>query len=493
MKKTFSNSSSLLAAWLVALLLTMMPPLTMAALRVSPTLHRQLRRQGTANMVVRLVQSNITTQLMSEAAASSSPQQVEAFVTAREQATDAMQLPVLKLLTQTQAESFQPLFVSAKRFWIENVIILQGASASVIDTLHHSSLVESIEEEPVFQLEDLSAADGARALEVVTNASIDDQNWGFERIGVRSVWSKGFKGKGVRVGVIDSGVLSIHTALKNNFDGGCYDAVGGTTMPNDDTGYGTFAAGIIVGGNRIGIAPEATWMSCKACTKLKCPSAAVLTCLQYMLCPTIVYPADSDGHRDCSKRADVVSNSWFGPATDRFFVDTHMILKLNHVYPVYAAGNYGPTCASMSSPARFAGTMAVGSIDQNGQLVAYSSRGPGNNGVVKPDLVAPVFSYSAWNSGINDYRALTGTFVSPAYVAGAVALLLSARRVAMGADLLHDDITAKLVESADKRNAISNPKCGNDTASSSPNNDYGYGIIDIAKAVDKLLASAKGS
>ncbi|RKP07196.1 peptidase S8/S53 domain-containing protein, partial [Thamnocephalis sphaerospora] len=85
-----------------------------------------------------------------------------------------------------------------------------------------------------------------------------------------------FTGKGITVGIIDSGIDYGHTALGGCFGSGCkvafgYDFVGddytasNRPKPDDDpmdtcNGHGTHVAGIIAGqqGSFAGVAPQAT-------------------------------------------------------------------------------------------------------------------------------------------------------------------------------------------------------------------------------------------
>ncbi|KAF6811570.1 serine endopeptidase (subtilase), partial [Colletotrichum musicola] len=101
--------------------------------------------------------------------------------------------------------------------------------------------------------------------------------------GVDELHSRGIKGKGVKIGVVDTGTEYTHPALGGCFGAGCkvaggYDFVGDDNYwpfpgeerqpdedPMDAAGHGTHVAGIIAGQSKnfTGVAPEATIYSYK--------------------------------------------------------------------------------------------------------------------------------------------------------------------------------------------------------------------------------------
>jgi len=314
-----------------------------------------------------------------------------------------------------------------------------------------------------------------------------DQPWGLTKIRAPEAWQSGANGTGVVVANVDSGVLATHQELRGNRRAtfSWYDAyTPSNTVPNDETGHGTHTMGSVAG-KTVGVAPGAQWIACKGCDKSSCGDKQLLACMQWMYCPD-----KNQNGLNCSTRPNVINHSWGGGVGDTKYQDILILMKNANIINFFSAGNSGPLCFSVVSPAdgngTQLGTISVGAAACNDNIGSYSSAGPSQAadymGGLGVDIVAPGSNiYSAWFTSDNATSVKSGTSMSSPHAAGAAAVLLSADR-----SLTFDDIRNALRNTAYKNPNVNSPLCGGKTLLSTetwPNNVYGYGRIDLAAAL----------
>ena len=295
-----------------------------------------------------------------------------------------------------------------------------------------------------------------------------------------ALWEMGFHGQGVVVASLDSGVDVSHPDLVSRWRGGTnswFDPHGEhLTTPTDSSGHGTWTMGVMVGGDAsgltVGVAPQAQWIAVKILDDQgRSTATAIHLGLQWLL--------DPDGDPSTADAPHVVNNSWTYayPGCYLDFELDMQSLRAAGIVPVFAAGNSGPSSGSSLSPANNPSALAVGATDNQDVIYAYSSRGPSSCGqpsAVFPDLVAPGVGIPTTDLH-GSYTEPTGTSMSAPHVAGALALLRSA---------LPDSSMAEL-EAALINSAV-------DLGSPGPDDDYGYGRLDLLGAFGALGGGLPG-
>ncbi len=244
--------------------------------------------------------------------------------------------------------------------------------------------------------------------------------------------------------------------------------------------------GIAVGSRGFGVAPGAKWAACKAAENqhpvLK--QRGILKCAQFFLCPTL-----QDGSTpDCTKAPDVINNSWGEAASgSTFFNDLIACWHAAGIIPIFGAGNK-EKCGSIEYPAEHNDIISVGNYKSDGTLNSkISSKGPGLNGVIKPDICAPGTGImTAFNRGDLTYKLRKGTSFASPHVAGAIALVLGQNNT-----LDFNQIRELLRTSTDK--VGDKWTCKECTDKCFPNNEVGYGnlnALEFVKNSRKLKAAS---
>jgi serine protease AprX len=346
-----------------------------------------------------------------------------------------------------------------------------------------------------------------------------ERPWGLDYTGAPELWEAGITGAGIVIASQDTGVQWDHPALRDRYRGwdaenatfdhvyNWYDAWADGSRPSscsadaqvpcDDHGHGTHTVGTMLGNPAgdepvIGMAPDATWIGCRNMENGNGTPASYTACFEFFLAP---YPQNGDpmidGRPDLAPH--IINNSWGCPPSEgcdvgalRQVVET---VRAAGQFVVASAGNKGFIgCESVVDPiAVYDASFSIGAHDSTGSLATFSSRGPvtiDGSGRIKPDLAAPGVSvYSAW---VNDaYMYNQGTSMASPHAAGAAALLWSAAPELMGRIDLTEQV---LVKSASPVNAtICNPS----GTAAVPNNLFGFGRLNAARAVDYARLAAR--
>ncbi|TEA17727.1 Subtilisin DY [Colletotrichum sidae] len=241
--------------------------------------------------------------------------------------------------------------------------------------------------------------------------------------GVSRLHEEGVFGKGVKVGVVDTGIWYDHDALGGGYGEGFKVAGGhdfvGDDYPLDLLGHGTHVAGIIAGktDDFTGVAPEATLYAYKVMARQGSTDSATL--IEAFLA------AYNDG-------VDIITSSIGGAggwAEEAWAVVASRLVEEGVVVTISAAnaGSQGPFYGSSGSSGRH--VLAVASADTPTANItrasSFTSWGLLNDLGVKPDVAAPGGSiYSTYLD--NGWEVMSGTSMSCPYVAGVAALYIGA-------------------------------------------------------------------
>lgn len=290
-------------------------------------------------------------------------------------------------------------------------------------------------------------------------------------IGAPIVWARGFTGQGIVVAILDSGVDLTHPELAARWRGGAnswFDPYQEHSQPVDLTGHGTQMLGVIVGGaasgTQIGVAPDAQWIAARIFDdRGQATTAAIHAALRWVL--------DPDGNPTTADAPHVLNASWSGDdirCNLEFAADLQALHQAG-ILPVFAAGTHTPI-----SPATLPTAFPVGAIDDAEHLYFDSARGPSPCATPEdyfyfPRLVAPGVNIRTTDK-FGLYTEVEGTSVAAAHVAGTLALLLSARPGLSAAE------QAEVLQAS-----------AADLGVFGPDQTFGYGRLDVARAVDRAL------
>jgi subtilisin family serine protease len=425
------------------------------------------------------------------------------FVVARLRETAASsQGPVLEALKSAGAP--------AQPFYIVNAVLTTGDRA-LVEALARRGDVRRIDGNPLVRARPETKVEAPAVDEAP--AAPDAIEPGITYVGASTVWSMGYTGTGIVAGGQDTGYDWSHPALIGKYRGwngltathdfNWHDAIhfstgvcpGDSMAPCDDDDHGTHTMGTFVGddgaGHQIGMAPGAKWVGCRNMNLGWGTPTTYLECFEFFLAPYPVGGTPAQGNPDLSP--DVTNNSWGCPSiegcgpgnwnTMRLAIAAH---RASGILTVASAGNAGSSCSSVNDPpGMFDESYSVGAISSSGgDIAGFSSRGPvaidGSNRP-KPDISAPGVSVRSSIPG-GFYTYLSGTSMAGPHVAGAVALLWSARPLLKGQVAFTEDVLNQSATHVSVTNLCS--------SNAWPNNVYGYGRLNVAAAVGAVPAGS---
>lgn len=259
---------------------------------------------------------------------------------------------------------------------------------------------------------------------------------GVKDIKAPDFWNKGYKGRGVTIAIIDTGVEVNHPDLKDRIIGGrnfTSEDGGDVNRYNDYNGHGTHVAGIIAasanGTGVVGVAPEASLLILKILDRDGNGTyESAIAALKYAI----------------TQGVDVISMSLGGPVD---VPELHAAIQeavSKEIVVICAAANSGDGNAltpEYAYPAYYSEVISVGAATSSKRVAGFSNS---NNQV---DLIAP--GVNILSTYLNSsYARLSGTSMAAPYVTGAVALLINWGMERFGRRLTELEIYAQLVRRA---------------------------------------------
>lgn len=379
------------------------------------------------------------------------------------------QADTLKRLVGFRGQGYE---IRVQPLWINN---------SMVITLESGLLSELVKDEAITHLyanREVHLVDRGFDVATTNSSFVDQKNtYGLEKLNIPALRAKfpELTGKGIRVGILDTGIDATHPDLAGRTIGWKSFISSSQTNPLDDHGHGTHVAGTVSGagtsGTNIGVAPGVSLIIGKILSGSGSGTwEGVLAGMQWV--------SDPDGDPKTADAPSLVSNSWGGGGPDKEIDPMENPLckavanwaKLG-ILPVFANGNSGPSASTVGLPAACPDAFGVGATDNNDAIAYFSSRGPAvwkTVTLIKPQVSAPgVKVFSSIPVAKGSYKEMSGTSMATPHVAGAAALVFQANPKA----------TVEVVQKLLIKGALDLGDAGND-------NVYGWGRIDVLKTVE---------
>jgi len=311
---------------------------------------------------------------------------------------------------------------------------------------------------------------------------------------VTTVWEEtGYTGAGSVVAVIDTGIDSSHIALDDLDDDNAtndpkviafYDAINAPDKVNgtdvvayDDQGHGSHCAGITAGTGApdkqyVGVAPQAQLVGVKVLDAEGSGSfGVVMAGMQW----TVDHRHEFNIRVATMSLGGLGASEWTSSEEDSVNRMANEMVR-SGIALFIAAGNSFVN-AQIGTPGSAEDVITVGALDKDTSIAIYSSKGPTEEGRIKPNIAfvgSSVMSVEA-NSG-DGYTDMSGTSMATPGAAGVAALMYQANP-----DISPFDIRNIMQERAEYRPCHymgSYPPCPEDLVPKNrQNNVYGHGHV----------------
>ncbi|MBW7473687.1 S8 family peptidase [Paenibacillus oenotherae] len=288
---------------------------------------------------------------------------------------------------------------------------------------------------------------------VPNDALYSKYQWNLPVIETEKGWNLTKGSEKVIIAVLDTGVQADHPDLSGKLMTGT-NIVDDSMAPDDDVGHGTHVAGIIAASvnNGEGVA-GLSWYNKVLPVKVLDSSGAGST---YSVAEGIIWATDHG--------AKVINMSLGNYAQAEFLHDAIKYAYDHDVVLVAASGN--DNTERPGFPAAYPEVFAVASTDADGSKSSFSNYGD------YIDVAAPGASIASTYPG-SQYAALSGTSMASPHVAALAGLIRS-----INPDLSNEEVMKIMRTSAQ------------DLGDKGKDNYFGYGQIDVVRALEKARQSA---
>lgn len=371
----------------------------------------------------------------------------------------------------SESRGYQPL-------WIQNAIIVHGDETALTTMTHAAGVSQAFKsatrvlDDPGRHVDQLAPLEDAvtGASEALADLPVDvdkpiaatatdgadgaaaakadlrkDPQWNLTRLEVDKARKDGLTGKGVTVGVIDTGLDANHPFLLSRYrgydpetgqishTGNWYDSVPDPSpSPVDKGRHGTHVTGTIGGlydGVQVGVAPDVDIVAARGLGPKGGSDGMLLTSFQRMVAPRVPTPGTNPGSRSViALGPDIINNSW-GSDNGTSIGYMHALRNMDAmgIINVMAAGNDGESGAgTIGSPASNPHVITVGATDEDDKPANFSSRGPNplpvENGEPVPFVAAPGVNIRSTIPGGGIEKGWQGTSMAAPAVTGVIAL-----------------------------------------------------------------------
>ena len=471
---------------------------------IDPELEAEMQRIGNeekTKVVILLSEQSDAMALLREAEFFGSKQEKRQFVieTLKHQ-SETTQYELVGLLNEMERNG---MVNEIQQFWLVNCVSCKASKAAIKDLAQQRGIMTIYhcqETQWIFENEATPAPRG-NGREITQNLL---------QVNAPQVWEQGYKGEGVLIAVIDTGIRLDHADLVGRFwDGGAeypnhgYDFYYHDNDPSDDWGHGTHVAGTICGtgvsGSQTGIAPEATIMALKTFNNEGVGEethwiAAMQFALEHgadLMNMSLGRPQPNAAQKlmtrqacDNTLAAGVVVAACAGNIRQMQF----MVPVPNNIY---TPGDCPPPHLHEDQLVNAGGTscvICVGAVNYNNTIAPFSSEGPSQwtdvaeyndypytagsttaIGLIRPDICAPGVQIKSLDFNTTDgYTLMDGTSMATPLVAGTIAMMLSKNH----------ELTPAQIDEILERTAVK--------LTEHKSNDFGSGLLDALAAVNAV-------